>query len=194
MVNLDMAAVPAFSFEPELFRPLKRSEYDQLIGLGVFDDERVELLQGVLVKMSPQEAPHASTVQKLTRLLIARLQDRGSVRGQLPLALSDDTEPEPDVAIVPLGDYETEHPRTALLIIEVADSTLRKDRRKAAVYASAGIAEYWIVNLGARTVEVYSSPEGDRYAEVRTLRTGETVQPLALPDVALAVAEILPKA
>ena len=116
------------------------------------------------------------------------------MRVQLPLALSEYTEPEPDVAVVPLGDYETEHPHTALLIIEVADSTLRKDRRKATAYASAGIAEYWIVNLGARTVEVYSSPEGDRYAEVRTLRTGETVQPLALPDVALAVAEILPKA
>lgn len=194
MVDMGMAALQAFSFEPELFRPLKRSEYDRLIGLGVFADERVELIRGVLVKMSPQEAPHASTVQKLTKLLVARLQERYAVRIQLPLALSDDTEPEPDVAVVPLGDYETEHPHTALLIIEVADSTLKKDRGKAAVYASAGIAEYWIVNLGARTVEVYASPEGDRYAESRTLRSGETLRPLALPDAALAVAEILPKA
>jgi Uma2 family endonuclease len=189
-----MAAPQAFSFEPELFRPLKRSEYDRLIGLGVFDDERVELIQGVLVKMSPQEAPHASTVQKLTKLLIAQLQERGTLRVQLPLALSDDTEPEPDVAIVPLGDYETEHPRTALLIIEVSDSTLKKDRRKADVYASAGIAEYWIVNLGERTVEVYASPRVDRYTELRTLRTGDILRPRALPDIALAVAEILPKA
>jgi Uma2 family endonuclease len=189
-----MAAPQAFSFEPELVRPLKRSEYDQLVGLGVFDDERIELIQGVLVKMSPQEAPHASTVQKLTKLLIARLQERGEVRVQLPLALSDVSEPEPDVAVVALGDYETEHPRTALLIIEVADSTLKKDRRKATVYAGAGIAEYWIVNLGARTVEAYASPEGDRYAEVRTLRTGETLRPRALPDVAITVAELLPRA
>jgi Uma2 family endonuclease len=143
--------------------------------------------------MSPREAPRASTVQKLTKLLIARLQERGSVRVQLPLALSDDTEPEPDVAVVPLGDYETEHPHTALLIIEVADSSLQKDRGKAAVYASAGIAEYWIVNLGARTVEVYASPDGDRYAESRTLRTGDTLRPRALPELAIAVAEILPK-
>jgi Uma2 family endonuclease len=191
---MGMAGLQTFSFEPGLVRPLKRSEYDRLIELGVFDDERVELIQGVLVKRSPQEAPHASTVQKLTKLLMTRLQERGSVRSQLPLALSDDTEPEPDVAVVPLGDYETEHPHTALLIIEVADSSLKKDRGKAAVYASAGIAEYWIVNLGARTVEAYSSPEGDRYAEVRTLRTGDTLRPLALPDVAIAVAEILPKA
>jgi Uma2 family endonuclease len=194
MVDMDMAAPPAFSFEPELFRPLKRSEYDRLIELGVFDDERVELIQGVLVKMSPQRAPHASTVQRLNELLMQRREGRFTLRLRLPLALSDDTEPEPDIAIVPLGDYETEHPRTALLIIEVADSTLQKDRRKAAVYASAGIAEYWIVDLGARTVEVYSSPDGNRYAEVRTLRTGETLRPRALPEVAIAVAEILPKA
>lgn len=194
MVDIDMVGVHAFSFEPELIRPLKRSEYDRLIGLGMFDDERIELIQGVLVKMSPQEAPHASTVQRLNELLMERRQGRFTLRIQLPLALSDVTEPEPDVAVVPLGEYETEHPHTALLIIEVADSTLKKDRRKAAVYASAGIAEYWIVNLGARTVEVYASPEGDRYAESRTARTGETLRPLALPDVAIAVAEILPKA
>lgn len=189
-----MAALQAFWFEPELFRPLKRSEYDRLVELGVFDDERVELIQGVLVKIPPQEAPHASTVQRLNELLMERRQGRFTLRIQLPLALSEDTEPEPDVAAVPLGGYATEHPHTALLIIEVADSTLKKDRGKAAVYASAGIAEYWIVNLGARSVEAYSSPEGDRYAEVRTLRTGDTLRPRALPDVSIAVAEILPKA
>ena len=71
---------------------------------------------------------------------------------------------------------------------------MKKDRGKAAVYASAGIDEYWIVNLGARTVEVYASPDGDRYAEARTLRAGDTLRPAALIDVAIAVAEILPKA
>src|SRR4051794_15137905 len=103
-----MAALQAFSFEPELFRPLKRSEYDRLIGLGVFDDERVELIRGVLVKMSPspQRAPHASTVQRLNELLMQRREGRFTVRIQLPLALSEDTEPEPDVAVVPLGDYQ----------------------------------------------------------------------------------------
>jgi Uma2 family endonuclease len=144
--------------------------------------------------MSPQRAPHASTVQQLTDLLSARLQRRFALRIQSPLALSDDTEPEPDVAVVPLGRYSTEHPRTALLIIEVADTTLRKDRAKAAVYASAAIGEYWIVNLGARAIEVYLSPDGDRYGEARTLRAGDVLRPTALPDIAISVAEILPEA
>lgn len=180
--------------EPELVRSWKRSEYDRLVELGLFQDERVELLQGVLVKISPQLAPHASTVQKLNQLLMTRLQGRFSLRIQSPIALSDDSEPEPDAAVVPLGDYEAEHPSTALLIVEVSDTTLNKDRGKAAVYANAGIGEYWIVNIGARTVEVYSSPDGDRYAEVRTLRPGDTLRPAALVDVAIAVTEILPKA
>lgn len=190
-----MSGTGAFAaIEPELFRPLRRAEYDRMVELGMFQDERVELIRGVLVKMSPQRAPHASTLQKLLRVMMARLEERFSLRIQSPLALSDDSEPEPDVAIVPLGDYEIEHPSTATLVIEVADSSLKKDRGKAALYASAGIGEYWIVNLVARTVEVHASPEGDRYAEIRTVREGETVRPSALPDVEIAVAEILPKA
>jgi len=189
-----MSASEAFSsIEPELVRSFKRSEYDQMVELGLFQDERVELIRGVLVKMSPQLAPHASTVQKLNQLLMSRLQGRFTLRIQSPIALSDDTEPEPDAAVVPSGDYETEHPTTALLIIEVSDTTLRKDRAKAAVYASAGIGEYWIVNLGARTIEVYSSPDGDRYAEVRTLRATDVLRPAALVDVVITVAEILPR-
>ena len=164
-----------------------------MVELGLFQDERVELLRGVLVKMSPQLAPHASTVQKLTQLLVMRMQGRFTLRIQSPLALSDDSEPEPDVAVVELGDYESEHPTTALLVIEVSDTTLKKDRGKAAVYASARVGEYWIVNVAARTVEVHTSPDGDRYAEVRTLRAGETMRPAQLAGVEIAVAEILPK-
>jgi Uma2 family endonuclease len=189
-----MSASGAFSIEPARVRPLKRSEYDRMIELGLFNNERIELIRGVLVKMSPQHAPHASTVQKLCRLLMKQVADRFSLRIQLPLALSDDSEPEPDVAVVSLGDYETEHPSTALLVIEVSDSSLKTDRTKAAIYASAGIGEYWIVNLEARTVELYSSPRGERYLEVGTLAAGETLRPAALPDVTIAVDDILPRA
>ncbi len=184
----------SLSIAPEFVRPLKRAEYDRLIELGVFEHERVELIRGVLVKMSPQRAPHASTIESLTELLSAQLRGRLRLRIQLPLALSDDTEPEPDVALVDLGNYQVEHPRTARLIIEVADSSLQNDRAKVAVYASAGISEYWIVNLGAHTVEVYLAPDGERYGEVRTLRSGDVLRPTALPDVALAIAELLPRA
>jgi Uma2 family endonuclease len=182
-----------FSIEPEQVRSFKRSEYDRMVELGLFEDERVELLRGVLVKMSPRLAAHASTVSKLNQLLMTQLQGRLGLRIQSPLAVSDDSEPEPDVAVVALGDYDTEHPRTALLVIEVSDTTLRRDRGKASVYAAAGVGEYWIVNVGARTVEVYSSAEGDRYAEARTLRPGDTLRPATLPDVALVVTEVLPK-
>src|SRR5262249_1784287 len=157
---------------------------------GLFIDERVELIRGVLVKMSPQRAPHASTVQKLDKILNKGLPDRFVVRMQLPLALSDDTEPEPDVAVVAPGDYDAEHPSTALLVTEVSEARLRTDRAKAAVYASAGIGEFWIVNLGARTVEVHSSPDGDRYAKIDTLRASDTLRPIAFPELAIAVSEI----
>lgn len=164
-----------------------------MVELGLFQDERVELLWGVLIKMSPQYAPHASTVQKLTELLVEQLRKRFSLRIQLPLALSGDSEPEPDVAVVARGDYQTEHPTTAHLVIEVSDSSLEIDRRKAAIYAAARIPEYWIVNLQARTVEMYSSPDADRYAEVRTVRAGE-LRPMAISDVSIALDEILPTA
>jgi Uma2 family endonuclease len=189
-----MFGAAALSIDPELVRPLKRSEYDRLIELGLFGDERIELIRGVLVKKAPRRAPHASTVQKLTEILIKKPKDWFVVRVQLPLVLSEDTEPEPDVAVVARGDYDAEHPSTALLIIEVSDATLKTDRAKAAVYASAGIAEYWIINLVARTVEVYTAPDGERYAEVRTLRAGDTLRSAGLPDLAVAVSEILPRA
>lgn len=116
------------------------------------------------------------------------------MRSQLPIALSDDTEPDPDAAVIDLGSSYFEHPHTARLIIEVADSSLKDDRAKIAVYSSAGIPEYWIVNLGARTVEVYTAPHGARYDELRTLRSGDILRPTNVPDVEIAVSEILPPA
>ncbi|HET9627759.1 MAG TPA: Uma2 family endonuclease [Kofleriaceae bacterium] len=177
--------------EPELVRSLKRSEFDRLVELGLFADEHVELIEGTLVKMSPQLAAHASTVTKLAQLLFAQLHGRWIVRSQAPLALSDDSEPEPDLAVVALGNYDASHPTSALLVIEVADSSLRKDRAKAALYARAGVPSYWIVNLAARTLELYASPDGDRYAESRTLRADDTAHLPAL-ELAFVVADILP--
>src|SRR5262249_47478229 len=103
---------------PDVIRPLRRAEYDQLVALGAVEDERIELLEGQLVGMTPIGAPHSSAVQKLNALLVPALAGRASVRIQSPFAALDTSEPEPDVAIVPLGDYDTEHPNQAYLVIE----------------------------------------------------------------------------
>ena len=122
-----------------------------------------------------------------------QLRNRFRVRVQGPLALSDDSEPEPDIAVVALGSYRDEHPRTALLTIEISDSISQLDRIKAAIYAAAGVGEYWIIDLRARTVAIHSSPIGDRYTAVRTATAEETLRPASL-GIAIAAAEILPEA
>ncbi|HEY3353889.1 MAG TPA: Uma2 family endonuclease [Polyangia bacterium] len=178
----------------ERLRPLRRGEYDRLVALGCFADERLELLRGVLVAMSPQGALHAEVIRRLTRLLIVALGDTAVVQGQSPLALDDSSEPEPDVAVVPPGDYAEEHPARALLVIEVADSSLRKDRLvKGGLYAEAGIPEFWLVDLDARVVEVYRDPVDGRYTSASRVGREVVIRPVALPGLGLAVADFLPQ-
>jgi Uma2 family endonuclease len=176
-------------------RPLLRKEYDHLVELGAFDSERVELLNGYIVRMTPQRAPHASVVQRLTRRLIAELDlpGKASVRCQLPLALTVDSEPEPDLAIVPSGDYELEHPRTASWVIEVADRAIDRGRiEKAGIYAAALVPEYWVINVARREIEVRTEPADGAYMRVTPYRLGESVSPRAFPELALAIDEIMP--
>ncbi|MGO9833398.1 MAG: Uma2 family endonuclease [Polyangiaceae bacterium] len=176
---------------PERPRPLKRSEYDRLVALGAFEDERIELLHGVLVDMSPNDPEHASPIERLTMILTPALLGKAIVRVQLPIAAHDDSEPEPDVAVVPLGDYRKQHPATALLVIEVALSSLNKDRNvKAPLYAASGFREYWIVNVADAVIEVHRASAGGRYASVTHHAPGEVVRPEAFPDVAVNVADI----
>ena len=162
---------------------------------GIFDeDERVELLEGVIVAMTPQSAPHARRIQWLTRFLVRTLGDEYAVRPQLPLTLGERNEPEPDLAVVRTdATSEDRHPQTAILVIEVAGESLRKDRRvKAAVYARAGIPEYWVVNLEARVVEAFADPEtaSGTYRRTRTCATADTLASQALPGVSFRVAEL----
>ena len=177
-------------------RPLKRAEYDRLVALGCFDDEKIELLNGMLVAVSPQGAGHAYVTTKLTALLIRALGERAIVQCQAPLGAWDDSEPEPDLAVVPNRDYSHDHPASALLVIEVAQSSLDKDRLvKATLYARAGVPEYWIVNLPERVVEVHRDPRPDGgYASVTIHGADQTIHPAAFPDVAVAIAEVLPRA
>ncbi|MEP7051058.1 MAG: Uma2 family endonuclease [Pseudomonadota bacterium] len=176
----------------EVIRPLRRAEYDQLISLGAFQDERIELLDGALVAMRPIGAPHHATVQRLNQLLVLALAGRALVSCQGPFAASDYSEPEPDFAVLPMGDYDTDHASTAYLVIEVAESSLAKDRgKKLRIYANCAVPEYWVVNLPERCIEVYTEPSLGAYARVERYERGQVIQPLAFSDVGIAVSDVL---
>jgi Uma2 family endonuclease len=178
---------------PELdTRPLRRSEYERLIDLGCFDQERVELLYGVIVRMSPQNSPHSFAVEQLNMLLVPlALAGRARVRIQSPMAASDVSEPEPDALVSPLEDSPGEHPASALLVVEVADSSLRLDRGiKARLYAETGAREYWVVDVQGRAVEVFTAAhEGKFTARERVPETG-VLRPLAFPDLEVPVGRL----
>ena len=176
----------------EVIRPLRRVEYDQLVALGAFQDERIELLEGALVAMSPIGAPHNGAVQKLNRLLVLALEGRAAVRCQSSFAALEFSEPEPDFAVVPPGDYDLDHPSEAYLIIEVSESSLAMDRgKKLRLYASCAVPEYWVVNLPERCIEVYTGPIAGAYSHVERYERGQSIRWLAFPDVIVAVADVL---
>jgi Uma2 family endonuclease len=183
-------------------RRWRRVEYERLVDIGLFMGERLELLDGVLVVREPQGSPHAAIAGTVGGVLAAAFGRGWHARLHSPLALGDFSEPEPDVAIVAgeSKDYIAAHPSTAALVVEVADSSLRLDRRfKAAIYARAGLREYWIVNLVDRTVEVHREPQAPAgaaedwsYRTIDVLRPPSHVTPLAIPRSPIAVADLLP--
>lgn len=177
---------------PEEIRPLRRVEYDKLVELGVFEDERIELLDGVLVPMSPIGTRHSGAIDALALLLIRALGDRARIRVQNPFAASDISEPEPDLLVAPLRDYRTDHPTEAHLVIEVAESSLAKDRgKKLRIYAQRGVPDYWIVDVVDGRVEVYRDPQGGGYRSSRVFERGESIALHAFPDLSLAVTDIV---
>lgn len=167
-----------------------------MIETGIIgEDERLELLYGFLVAKEPQGAPHAGGAQRLMKILVLALGERAEVRAHSPLAVSDYSEPEPDIAVVAPGDHRRAHPATALLVVEFAQSSLKIDRGpKAALYAAAGVLEYWVVNLLERLVEIHDEPSGGVYRRMRTAGPEEQLLPKAFPDVGLRVSELLPEA
>jgi Uma2 family endonuclease len=173
-----------------------RQQYEDMALHDIFQpEERVELIDGVIVDMSPQKSFHATAVCLVEEALRSLMSRDFTLRVQMPLALDDSSEPEPDVAVVPgkARDYTLAHPTTAALVVEVADTSLALDRKtKQAVYARNGIAEYWVVNLQDHCLEVYRGPQGNQYQSRTVLRHGETVAPLASPERIIAVADLLP--
>jgi Uma2 family endonuclease len=179
-------------FVPQRIRPLRRVEYDQLIQLGAFQNEKIELIEGLLVPMSPIGAPHDSAVQMLTALLVPPLIGRAAVRIQSSFAALELSEPEPDVAVVPSGDYNTAHPDQAYLIIEVAESSLSFDRgAKLRLYAKCAVPEYWIVNVADRVIEVYTEPTRDGYARLARYERGQSLRPMHFDDLEIRVSDVM---
>jgi Uma2 family endonuclease len=183
-------------------RRFSKAEYYQLGELGFFHGQRVELIEGRIMVLSPQSPEHTFLVEQVAEVLRGLFGPGHWARQQFPLDLGQTTEPEPDVSVV-LGNraqYAHAHPTTAALIVEVSDSSLSYDRRrKGSLYARAGIADYWIVNMRARRVEVYRAPVpdasrhyGHRYSSRTDLTPLASVVPLALPGAGIPVAALLP--
>jgi Uma2 family endonuclease len=173
-------------------RPLRRAEYDQLIALGAFADEHIELLDGSLVQMSPIGPPHSETVSTLAELFSVALKGKARVRSQNPFAAGDLSEPEPDVAVVPLADYYDAHPARAHLIVEVAESSLAVDRgRKARLYAECRVPEYWVVDVVGRNVEVYTEPVSGVYQHVTVYEPGSRIRLQEFPELEVRVDDFL---
>ena len=167
-----MAAV---STELPVYR-LDAEHYGLVVDSGALDQQRVELIDGIIVQMSPHSPAHAAILERLTRHLAGA---RARVRIQLPLQVTSDSLPEPDVALVGEPESAGRHPTSALLVVEVSASSPAIDRgRKAELYAAAGIPAYWLIDIPARTVEVRSDPGPSGY---RTLRTVDTADVLASP-------------
>lgn len=173
------------------------AEFMRLDEVGLFgEDERVELIRGEIIEMRPINVPHTLRVNRLTMLLAPLLVGRAIVSVQNPIQLDDLTLPQPDIALWNLARYEEDKvvagASQLFLVIEVADSSIAYDRRaKGVLYAGAGIADYWIVNLQANVIEVYREPRPTGYRAVTRYEPGETLSPLAFADVALAVSDVL---
>ncbi len=178
------------------FRHWSREEYERLVAEGFFQpEEKLELVDGLIFEMSPQSPPHAVAIRLARRALEPNFSEGFEVLIQMPLALDDDSEPEPDLAVVRGHDPRENlisHPTAAVLVIEVADSSLLRDREKAALYARVGIPEYWILNLKERCLEVSRDPQNGVYRSRSVLRAGDTVRPLARPEMSIAISGLLP--
>lgn len=190
---------------PGVFR-WSRTAYEQAVAAGVFEpgpDEpawpRLELVDGEILTMPPQGPVHATAIDIATDVLRDALAEAGigdvRLRSQMPIALGEWSEPEPDFVVVrgSARDYLRGHPTDPLLVIEIADATLKRDRtRKARLYARHGVPEYWLLNLRDRVLEVMREPDGERYGSRSVHGPAEQVASSALPGLCITVADLLP--
>ena len=173
-------------------RPITVEDYERMFDAGIlYEDDRVELLNGQLSEKAPVSPEHAAVVCWITTKLIRGIDpDIARVRPQLPVSLPPVSRPEPDIAIIPAGNYAHAHPTCALLVIEVSVSSRRLDLgTKAEIYAAAGVGEYWVIDIPARVVHVHGSSSGDRYDACRQV-SGGTLRPPVRDAPAIDVEEL----
>lgn len=170
-------------------------DYHRMIEAGILDDLKVELLKGEIVQMPPEREPHAFRSHEAGKYLTRLLGDKADIRQGKPITLPNDSEPEPDIAIIQLlgREYLVHHPypENIFWLIEYSNATLTKDLEiKSKIYAEAGIAEYWVVNLKKLVLVVFRDPQDGEYASKMTLASG-TLQPLAFPEISVSVERMI---
>lgn len=178
------------------------AQYDVMGEEGHLDHRHLELINGMIYEASPLSDAHAHGIILANHALLSIFGwDAWTAQVQCPMRLGRHSRPEPDVALIPANARQIKtHPASAALVVEVSQSTLAYDRGvKAPLYAAAGIPDYWIVNLIDRCVEVHRRPvtgatsvDGFRYGDVRLCTVGESIAPLAMPQVSIAVSDRLP--
>lgn len=191
------SVAPDIHFDPHPVAPqrrFKRKEYDALAALDFFEDEKLELLDGVIYEKVAEGPLHSKPILRLTMLLAPALVGRADVGVQLPFAASDYSEPEPDLFIVPRDDDNEDHPSRAFCVIEVAVTSQRRDRMKVRIYADNGVPQLILIDVPRREARVYREPRDGEYGRIETLREGQRLVIDAFPDVGFDLAEVLPKA
>ncbi len=179
------------------FYRLRVEDYEKMIEHGIFDeDEKIELWDGILIKMSPKGTKHANAVRRIDRIIEKKLGDKIVFSAQDPIRLDDFSEPEPDIALLmqPIEKYDFSHPtpKDIYLVMEIADSSIEKDRRKAAGYAQNGIRQYLLLNLNTDEIEDYREPSADGYRFKKTYTETDSFNLVAFPDVEIKVSDLLP--
>lgn len=170
-------------------------EYHRMIEAGILDNRRVELLRGDIIEKAPESPPHAYFSTEAGEYLMRLLRERVKIRSLKPVTLPNNSEPEPDIAIVqPNGRQYLQHhpyPENIFWLIEYSDNSLEKDLEvKKEIYAEAGINEYWVVNLETKELIVFRNPQQNKYTNISTFNSG-TIYPLAFPDIAVFVGAIV---
>lgn len=167
-------------------------DYHRMAEAGILTtSDRVELLEGQIVEMSPQLPPHAATTQRVARYLDRLLEAIAYIRMQLPVTLKPNSEPEPDIAVVRIdpNEYVERHPTPddIFLIIEVADSTLLSDRKqKASIYAKAGVLDYWVLDVNTHQIYLFREPRTTGYQRESVIGKDSTLVPVAFPTVQIS--------